>query len=176
MNESINNRLAFNIYVMINFCFTISVVGFFTIFLIENISGKKIIYIQSLGYLIAFLILYMIFRLFDLLIKPAFFEAKIHYGQIYIKSFNPNVKNRFRFILMLFYQKYLLEHTLDRQSYNNYRIEIELFGLKKGLILQKTENGKLFESKSINISFLGAEKYTKLILSIDRLKEKITLN
>jgi hypothetical protein len=38
------------------------------------------------------------------------------------------------------------------------------------------DNGKLFESKPINISFLGVRKYTDLILSIDRLKEKISLN
>lgn len=104
------------------------------------------------------------------------FEAKINFGQIYIKSFNPNQKNRLRFILILFYKKYLIEHTIDRQSYNNYRIEIKRFGFKKRLILQKTEDGNLYESKAINISFLGAKKYTDLLLSIDRIKEKISLN
>jgi hypothetical protein len=88
------------------------------------------------------------------LIQPAYFEAKINFGQIYIKSFNPNRKNGIRFLLMLFYQKYSIEHTIERQSYNNYRIVISRFGFKKSLILQRTENGKLYESKAINISFL----------------------
>jgi hypothetical protein len=120
--------------------------------------------------------LYLFFVLFNLLIQPAYFEARINFGQIYIKSFNPNKKNGFRFFLMLFYQRYSIEHIIARQSYNNYRIEIERFGFKKNLILQKTENGLLYESKPINISFLGAKKYTDLLLSIDRLKEKISLN
>jgi hypothetical protein len=176
MNENINNRIAFNIYVLINFCLTISATGFLTIFIIENITGTKIITHQSVSYVIAFLIIYMIFAFFDLLFKPAYFEATINYQQIYIKSFNPGKKNRMRFFLILFYQKYAIVHTIDRQSYNNYKIEIEWYGFKKSLVLQKTENGKLYESKSINISFLGARKYTDLILSIDRLKEKISLN
>jgi hypothetical protein len=67
-------------------------------------------------------------------------------------------------------------HSISRQAFNNYRILIEKAGLRKSLILQKIENGKLYESKPINISFLGVKKYTALILSIDRLKEKITLN
>lgn len=176
MNEHINNRLAYNIYVSINFCLTISIIVFFTFFLIENISTK--IYVTHLltNYLIGLTILYIILKLFDLLIKPSYFEAEIKYGQICIKSFNPNNKNGLRFYLMLFYKKYLLEHTLNRQSYNNYRIEIKCLGFKKSLILQKTENGKIYESSAINISFLGAKKYTDLILSIDRIKEKISLN
>jgi len=77
---------------------------------------------------------------------------------------------------MLWYDKYLTELVIDRQSYNNYKLLIDRLGFRKNLILQKIDNGKLYESTPINISFLGAKKYTDLILSIDRLKEKMTMN
>lgn len=176
MNQNINNRLAFNIFVIISFCLTFNIIVFFAIFLFESISGNKTFIHQSVIFVITSFMLYLFFVLFNLLIQPAYFEARINFGQIYIKSFNPNKKNGFRFFLMLFYQRYSIEHIIARQSYNNYRIEIERFGFKKNLILQKTENGLLYESKPINISFLGAKKYTDLLLSIDRLKEKISLN
>ena len=176
MNQNISNRLAFNIYVIISFCLTFIIVVLFSFFLIESISGNKLFIHQSILFVNTVFFLYILFVLISLLIQPAYFEAKINFGQIYIKSFNPNKKNGFRFFLMLFYQKYSTEHIIARQSYNNYRIEIERFGFKKKLILQKTENGKLYESKPINISFLGAKQYTDLLLSIDRLKEKMSLN
>ena len=176
MNENINNRLAFNIYVIISFCLTFIIIVFFAIFLYETISNSKTPLHQSSLFVITSLVLYILLVLFNLLIQPAYFEAKINFGQIYIKSFNPNRKNGFRFFLMLFYQRYSIEHIIARQSYSNYRIEIERLGFKKTLILQKTEDGKLYESKAINISFLGIKKYTDLLLSIDRLKEKISLN
>jgi len=120
--------------------------------------------------------LMVIFQLFDYTIKPAYFEALILNGEIRFKTFAPNKYNKFRFIYMIFYKKYLTEYTLSRQSYNGYRIIIDRFGLRKFLILHKTEKGKLYQSKPINISLLGMKKYTDLVLSIDRLHEKITLN
>ena len=77
---------------------------------------------------------------------------------------------------MLFYKRYLIEQTINQKFYNNYILKIDRFGLRRNLILQKIEKGVLYQSKPINISFLGIKKYTNLILSIDRLQEKITLN
>jgi hypothetical protein len=119
---------------------------------------------------------YIVLRFLDYLIKPSYFEATINFGQINIASFSPKNKNGLNFILMFSYKKYLTEYTIERHSYNDYRILIERFGIKKSLILQKTENGKLYESLPINISLLGVRKYTNLILAIDRLKEKFSLN
>jgi hypothetical protein len=179
MDASINNKSAFNIYVWINFCLTICVLAIFIIFLTENILNRRIPVHDSKDYvntLIIIVISYMILKTLEFLIIPTYFEATVSFGQINIRSFNPNKKNGFRFFLMLFYRKHLIIHTIERQSYNNYRILIERFGIKKSLILQKTENGILYESSPINISFLGVRKYTDLILSIDRLKEKFSLN
>jgi hypothetical protein len=177
MNASINNKYAFTIYALLNFCLTISVIAIFIIFLSENILNSRIpIHDSNVNILIIIFISYMIIKILEFLIRPSYFEATVSFGQINIRSFNPNKRNGFRFFFMLFYKKYLTVHTIERQSYNNYRILIERFGLKKSLILQKTENGVLYESSPVNISFLGVRKYTDLILAIDRLKGKFSMN
>ena len=176
MNHKISNRLAFTIYVWMSFFLSIFMIVCLLIFSLSVINGYKGLIPHPIGLILGPLILAMVFRVFDSIIKPAYFEADISYEQISFKSFNPNTKNGTRFFLMLFFGKYLQDHTIDRKSYNNYRILIERLGFKKSLILQKIEDGKLYESKPINISLLGLKKYTDLILSIDRLKEKISLN
>ena len=118
----------------------------------------------------------VVYHIFDYFIQPAYFEAKFSTGQIILKTFNTNKKNGLRVMSMLFYDKHLKEQRIDRQFYNNYKISIDRWGFRKNLILQKIDMGIIYESKPINISFLGAKKYTNLILSIDRLREKITLN
>ena len=129
-----------------------------------------------LRYILIFSILATISQLFDYLIQPAYIEFQILHSEVRFKSFNPNRNNKFRIFLMVFYNRYLIEQTINQQSYNNYILNIDRFGLRRNLILQKLENGILYQSKPINISFLGIKKYTNLILSIDRLQEKITLN
>ena len=81
-----------------------------------------------------------------------------------------------QFIFVLFYLRNLKEHILTRKSYNGYTLIIGKLGIRKQLILQIIDQGKIYDSKPIDISFLGARKYTELILSLERLKEKITLN
>jgi hypothetical protein len=176
MNQKINNRLAFDFYVWIHFILLIIAIVYISALFVELKLGYKDIFLHSFVFVIVMAPLALILGVIDNLIRPAYFEVFINYGEISIKSFNPNTRNGLKFFLLIFYRKYLIEHKLDRQSYNNYRILIEKFGFKKSLILQKIENGKLYESKPINISFLGAKKYTDLILAIDRLKEKISLN
>jgi len=179
MTEKITNRLAFNIYVWINFCLTCSVMVFFSIFLLENILNKKIPAHNSEMFgsiLVILIVLYVILWGVNFLIKPSYLEAEISFGQIKIHSFNPNRRNGFSFFLMLFYRKSLKEHIIERKSYNDYRIVIGRLGIVKSMVLQKTENGILYESSPISIGFLAVRKYTNLILAIDRLKGKFSLN
>jgi len=176
MKERINNRIVFNLYVWISFFIFIMAILITILWILK--LNKEIIQ-QWRGFLSIELILFIVFILFgiaDNLIKPAYFEALITTDQILIKSFNPNLRNDARIIMMLFYRKHIAEYKISRQTYNNYKIQIERFGFKRSLILQKIENGRIYESKPINISFLGIKKYTDLIISIDRLKEKITVN
>jgi hypothetical protein len=176
MNQKIDNKLAFEFYVWTHFVLMIFAICYISTLFIGLRLGYKGIVLHSFVLVIIIAPIALITIVIDNLIKPAFFEVLINYGEISIKSFNPNTKNGLKFLLLISYKKYLTEHKLDRKSYNNYRILIEKLGFKKSLILQKIENGNLYESTPINISFLGAKKYTDLILAIDRLKEKISLN
>jgi hypothetical protein len=176
MNQRINNKLAFDLYVWIHFILLIFAIVYILTLFIGLKLGYKEMFLPSIVYVIIMAIVALILGVVDNLIRPAYFEGVINFGEISIKSFNPNTRNGLKYFLLIFYRKYLIEHKLNRQSFNNYRIIIEKFGFRKSLILQKIENGKMYESKPINISFLGAKKYTDLILSIDRLKEKISLN
>ena len=176
MNNKINNKLVFNFYVWGNL---IIVVLFFLCLLLLFLANKMHdigLANSILRYILIFPILIAISKLFDYLIQPAYIEFQILQSEIRFKSFNPNRKNKSRIFSMLFYEKYLIEQTINQQFYNNYILKIDRFGLRRNLILQKIENGVLYQSKPINISFLGIKKYTNLILSIDRLQKKISLN
>ena len=175
MKNTINNRLAFNIYIWTRFFLLIVFlfVIFLHVFKISQAIGFNAINFQFIVVLAIFAVLISIF---EYLINPAYFEVLIFNGKIIFNYFEPNKRNGFIYILILFYKKYLKEHRIDRQSYNSYKIKIDRFGFRKKLIFQKIDNGKLYESMPINISFLNTRKYTELILSIDRLQEKINLN
>jgi hypothetical protein len=176
MRDNINNRMSFSIYAWFNFFIFILFLFFWIIISIRLITGNKGIFQVNSPFFITIMILFFILRLFEIIKRPGFLQAEISFGQILIKTYNPDIKNRLYFFKTLFFNKHLQVHSISRQAFNNYRILIEKSGFRKSLVLQKIENGKLYESKPINISFLGIEKYTALILSIDRLKEKITLN
>jgi len=176
MKDKVDNRLGFTIYVWVSFCLFILVILYLMIFYFGFKNNNKLMINEFKSYVLIWPFLAVLSRFFDYYIKPAYFEAKISTGQIIIKTYNPNKANGGRFISMLWYDKYLTELVIDRQSYNNYKLLIDRLGFRKNLILQKIDNGKLYESTPINISFLGAKKYTDLILSIDRLKEKMTMN
>ncbi len=175
MKSKISNKLAFNIYAWTRF----SLLIFFIFFLLCQVLEipQKLGYDVFKGQFILVLSSFALFLIvFEYMINPAYFEALILNGKIVFKSFEPNKKNGLIYILMLFYKKHLNEYTIERQAYNNYKIKIDRLGLRKKLILQKIDRGKIYESSPINISFLSTRKYTELILSIDRLQEKITLN
>lgn len=176
MDNKIDNKLAFNIYIWFNFSIFISFCLYFLLSIIAAQNNNITLFNSLKGYILIWPLIIGISKLFDYLIQPAYFESQILNGEIRFKSLNPNRNNRFRFFLMPFYKRHLIEQTINQQSYNNYILKIDRLGLRRNLIFQKLENGKLYKSTSINISFLGIKKYTNLILSIDRLQEKITLN
>jgi len=175
MENRIGNKLAFNIYVWLRFFLLICFVLFF-FWQVLKIPKKFGYNSFDQQFIIIFAVIAILVVLFEYLINPAYFEVHILNGKIIFKSFEPNMKNGLIYFLMLFYQKNLNEHIIERQAYNNYKINIDRLGFRKKLIFQKIDNGKIYESTPINISFLSTKKYTELILSIDRLQEKITLN
>jgi hypothetical protein len=176
MNNKIGNKLGFNIYVWINFCLFIFLILYLIILYFAINSNFRILPQGFDNFVIIGFIIAILLQLFDYFIKLTYFEAKFTNGQIIIKTFSPNKNIRIRFLSLLNYNKRLTELIIDRQFYNSYKISIDRFGFRKNLILQKIDNGKIYESSPINISFFGTKKYTDLILSIDSLKEKLIMN
>ena len=116
------------------------------------------------------------FILIDEKVKPAYIEFEIIEDEIIIKTYNPH-SNRWESPFALFgYKRRIKELKMNREEYNNYWLTIGRFGLKKELKLQKINNDGVYKSSNINISLLGQQKYTNLILAIDRLRSKICLN
>lgn len=177
MNIRISNRLAFTMYIWGRLVILIALMVYLILLFYASLSRNDEIIRQTEGYITFLLPCAAVVVLFiDYVLRPTFFEAKITSDQIAIKSFSPFARTGFFQFAMLSYRKHLTEYYIDRQSYNNYKIQIGRLGLRKNLILQKIKDGRIYESKPIMIHFLCIKKYTELILSIDRLKEKITLN
>ena len=174
MNK-INNKQGFQIYIIVNLIF--SILGFLIAILsIRGIITQNWSFIEIIKPYIGLIVVFIVFGLFEQLIKPTYIETVITEREIIIKTFQPNTHNGFRFLLMLGYQGLLKELRVNRQEYNDYRLLIDRFGFRKILILQKINKNGIYETSEINISLLGQKKYTNLILSIDRLRGKINLN
>ena len=173
--NKIDNKKAFQIYIIVNLLFYI--IGF----LIGGISIRGLIthdwsIINTLKPYFGFIAIFMLFGFIEFVIRPSYIETIISEKEIIIRTFSPNIRNGIRFILMLRYQKYIKELKMNKQEYNDYKLQFNKWGFRKSLILQKINKSGIFETSEINISLLGQKKYTNLILSIDRLKGKINLN
>ena len=173
--NKIDNKKAYQIYIILNLIF--SIIGF----LIGGISIRGLIthdwsIINTLKPYFGFIIIFILWGFMEFVIRPSYIEIILSEKEIIIRTFSPNIRNGIRFILMLRYQKYLKELKIGKQEYNDYKLQIDKWGLRKLLILQKINKNGIFETSEINISLLGQKKYTNLILSIDRLKGKINLN
>jgi hypothetical protein len=108
------------------------------------------------------------------LIKPAYFEALISSDKITIKTFSTTKFQGFKFAFLK-YKNYLVEYTINKDSFDNYKITVGRFGLGKQIILLKSENGLIKQSEPISISFIDTKRFNDFILSVDRLVEKINL-
>ena len=180
INKMINNKPLFEVYMTVRlliFITFIIIAGiivsrlFLKIDLIPSIFSNK-----SKDSLIILNWIMVFFILIDEKVKPAYIEFKIIEDEIIIKTYNPH-SNRWESPFALFgYKRRIKELKMNREEYNNYWLTIGRFGLKKELKLQKINNDGVYESSNINISLLGQQKYTNLILAIDRLRSKICLN
>jgi len=180
INKMINNKPLFEVYMTVRlliFITFIIIAGiivsrlFLKIDLIPSIFSNK-----SKDSLIILNWIMVFFILIDEKVKPAYIEFEIIEDEIIIKTYNPH-SNRWESPFALFgYKRRIKELKMNREEYNNYWLTIGRFGLKKELKLQKINNDGVYESSNINISLLGQQKYTNLILAIDRLRSKICLN
>jgi len=189
MNQ-IDNKKEFKIFILLNFVIAIFVSLIGIILIYRLITHEWIIFNTLIGTIAIYIIslICIIFALFDSQIKPSYFETIVNEKEIIIRTFtrtfNPKMRNKFFNIIYIFfniihmlrYKKYLKELKLSQQEYNDYKLMIDKWGMRKILILQKINKNGIYETSKINISLLGQKKYTNLILSIDRLKGKINFN
>jgi hypothetical protein len=175
IKKQIDNRQEFQIYVIAYLIF--SILGFSVgILSIQGVIIQDWRFLEIIKPYIGLISVFVIFGLFEFTIKPSYIESVINEREIIIRTFNPNLRNGLRFIHMLRYRKNLTELRISKQEYNDYKLLIDKCGLHRILILQKINKSGIYETSEINISLLGQKKYTDLILSIDRLKGKISLN
>jgi len=175
IGTKIDNKKGFQIYIIVNLIF--SIIGFLVgILSIQGIITQDWSFIEIIKPYIGLIAIFIVFGLFEFAIKPSYIETKINEREIIIRTFNPNNRNGLRFILILGYEKHLRELRLSQNEYNDYKLVIDNFGLRRILTLQKINKTGIYETSEINISLLGQKKYTELILSIDRLRGKINLN
>jgi hypothetical protein len=173
MNK-INNKRIYNVFIGINVVIVLLVLFLFVFFIYAINSGiKNPFQYYHLGFYPFLIFLYGLIRY---KFSPCYFEAEILNESIKIKTINPSKYYGLRFILLITHQAKPTEFIIDRVSFTSYRILIDKCGLNKKLILQKSVNGDILESKPINVDFLGYKKYTDLIISIDRLSQKMSLN
>jgi hypothetical protein len=172
----INNKQIYKALIAINIVIVLLIL-FFVVFYIYAINSgiKNPFQYYHLGiYPLLFIFLFGCIRY---IFPPCYFEAELLNECIKIKLINSSKYYIVRFIfLLLTNQIKPTEFMIDRVSFTNYRIEISKWGFNKRLILQKSVNGDLFESKPIRIDYLGYKKYTDLIISIERLSQKMSLN
>ena len=175
IKNQIDNRQGFRIYIIVNLI--ISLLGFTIGFLsIRGVITQDWNFIEIIKPYIGFIAVFIAFGVFEFAIKPSYIETIINEREIIIRTFNPNIRNGLRFILMLGYRKYLTELRLSQNEYNDYKLLIDKCGLRRILTLQKINKSGIYKTTEINISLLGQKKYTELILSVDRLKGKMNLN
>lgn len=173
--SKIDNKTVFQIYIVVNLI--VSIMGFsIGILSIRGVITQDWSFIDIIKSYLGLITIFILFGLLEVAIKPSYIETTINEREIIIRTFKPNIQNGLRFILMLGYQKHLKELRLSQQEYNDYKLFIDRFGLRKILMLQKINKSGVYETSEINISLLGQKKFTNLILSIDRLKGKINLN
>jgi hypothetical protein len=175
IKNQIDNKQGFRIYIIMNLI--VSLLGFTIGFLsIRGLITQDWSFMEIIKPYIGFIAVFIVFGLFEFAIKPSYIETIINEREIIIRTFNPNIRNGLRFILILGYRNHLSELRLSQNEYNDYKLLIDKCGLRRILTLQKINKTGIYETSEINISLLGQKKYTELILSIDRLRSKINLN
>lgn len=181
----INNKNSFFIYSIVRLILYVIVGLMFVLINIPLIYNTKWnlfhILVSKYGFvslfvLIGFFIVFVIFALYEYVIRPSYVEMKIDEREIVIRIFSSNIKNWISILLIFRYKRYLKELKINKQEYNNYKLQIDKLGFRKLLILQKINKDGLFETSAINISLFRLKKYTNMILSIDRLQGKLNLN
>ena len=127
IKSQIDNKLGFKIYIIVNLI--VSLFGFIIgILSIRGVITQDWSFIEIIKPFIGFIAILIVFGLFESVIKPSYIETIINEREIIIRTFNPNLRNGLRFILILGYRKHLNELRLSRNEYNDYKLLIDKCG------------------------------------------------
>ena len=141
--NKIDNKKVFQIYIIMNLIFFI--IGFLiAIFSIRGLITHDWRIINTLKPYFGFIAIFILYGFIEFIMRPSYIETIISEKEIIIKTFSPNIRNGIRFILMLRYKKYIKELKLSKQEYNDYKLKIDKWGLRKLLILQKINKSGIF--------------------------------
>lgn len=174
----ISNKTEFRMFQYLKLLFLIILVVLFSLLTIKKLMGLETLHLSS-DFLAGILILNFIISMAILIIerlKPTYIEFYVLNDEIIINTHISNPRS-FKAIIDLFnYKNNMIEYRISRDEFTNYKLSIGKLGLRKELKLQKTNNNNVYESTGISLSLLGQKNYTNLILSIDKLCNKICLN
>ena len=176
----INNKTAFEICLIIRFVIFLVPAIFVGLIFAARIGGIDLfqLVIHDFIYfaLCLFLALAFIFSITSEIIKPTFVEFDFASDEIVVKTYRPDLYKKSAPFALFGYKKRIIEFKISKEEYNDYKLTIGKLGIYKELKLQKTNNDGVYDSPKINISLLGQKKYTNLILAVERLRTKISMN
>lgn len=174
----INNKTEIRIYQLFKISFILVLLIFIlSMTITKTIGNQYIIISKDLFYsLFALNFIMSILMLIIEKLQPTYIEFHSQNNEIIIKTYEPNPRSLKSFLNFLGYRKNMKEYRVNRDEFTNYKLTVGRFGFRKELKLQRTNNNKVYESASINLSFIGQKNYTNLVLAIDRLCKKICLN
>jgi len=174
----INNKTEFRIYQLFKISFILVLLIFILTITVTKLIGIQTINLpKDIFYSLFALNFFMTILMFIIeKLQPTYIEFYAQNNEIIIKTYKPNPRSLKSFLDLFGYKKNMKEYRVNRDEFTNYKLSVGRFGLRKELKLQKTNNNKVYESASLNLSFIGQRKYTNLVLAIDRLCNKICLN
>ena len=178
--QMINNRSVFEFYLITRFIISLFPIIFIGLIILAKAGGINIFQLEFSDYrsygIYLFLALVFLFSIICELIRPTFVEFDFKSDEIIVKTYSPDLYRKSATFALFGYKKRIREFKISREEYNDYKLTIRKFGMYKELKLQKANDNGVYESPKINISLLSPKKYTNLILAIDRLRIKMSMN
>ena len=176
----INNKSAFEFYLILRLVIFLLPTIFLGLILSARVGWIDIFQLLFHGFryvgIYFFLALVFLFSLIGELIRPTFVEFDFKSDEIIVKTYSPDLYRKSATFALFGYKKRISEFKISREEYNDYKLTIRKFGMYKELKLQKANDNGVYKSPKINISLLSPKKYTNLILAIDRLRIKMSMN
>lgn len=170
--KTITNKNEFLVYKLLNNLMLLIVLLFILLMLWSTISGDWRIYNEAKPLFWIFYLSLAFSGFFELVVKPAYMEAKIHDEELIMWVYNPSQARGMEWGLFTGFKNRLTEYRISREDFEGYTVDTGRLGFRKNLVLQKRSKEGITESRPINLCLLGKKKFRELTASLDRLKVK----